>query len=123
MPWYGWLAVGVAGFIGLTFLTVLALRSTERGRRFLRLRTRAKLTFGRTLLRDPAVPLQAKLVLLLVVAYLAMPFDLVPDFIPVLGQVDDVAVIVIGVALAVVLVPRARFEAALEAAESASPPR
>jgi uncharacterized membrane protein YkvA (DUF1232 family) len=44
------------------------------------------------LLRDPRVPRSRKLVLVALVAYLAMPIDLVPDFIPVAGQLDDVIV-------------------------------
>jgi uncharacterized membrane protein YkvA (DUF1232 family) len=43
----------------------------------------------RRLLSDPRVPRRRKLLLVLLVAYLAMPFDLVPDFIPVAGQLDD----------------------------------
>jgi uncharacterized membrane protein YkvA (DUF1232 family) len=43
----------------------------------------------RRLLRDPAVPRRRKWGLVLAIAYLAMPFDLVPDFIPVAGQLDD----------------------------------
>lgn len=43
----------------------------------------------RGLLRDPAVPFSAKARLWLLLAYLAMPIDLVPDFIPVLGYADD----------------------------------
>ncbi len=41
------------------------------------------------LLRDRRVPLRGKLLLALLVAYLSMPFDLVPDFVPVAGQLDD----------------------------------
>jgi uncharacterized membrane protein YkvA (DUF1232 family) len=41
------------------------------------------------LLGDARVPRRRKLLLLLLVAYLAMPIDLIPDFIPVLGQLDD----------------------------------
>jgi uncharacterized membrane protein YkvA (DUF1232 family) len=41
------------------------------------------------LLRDPRVPRRAKLALALLIGYLACPFDLVPDFIPVVGQLDD----------------------------------
>jgi uncharacterized membrane protein YkvA (DUF1232 family) len=49
------------------------------------------------LLGDPAVPRRRKLVLALLVAYLAMPIDLIPDFIPVAGQLDDA--ILVGLAL------------------------
>lgn len=41
------------------------------------------------LARDPRVPRSRKLLLLALVGYLALPFDLVPDFIPVAGQLDD----------------------------------
>ena len=44
------------------------------------------------LLRDPRVPLRAKVVLGLAGLYLAMPLDLVPDFIPIAGSLDDAIV-------------------------------
>jgi uncharacterized membrane protein YkvA (DUF1232 family) len=43
----------------------------------------------RRLLRDPRVPRRRKLALVLLAAYLVVPIDLVPDFIPVAGQLDD----------------------------------
>ncbi|MBI3522267.1 MAG: DUF1232 domain-containing protein [Chloroflexi bacterium] len=46
----------------------------------------------RGLLGDPGVPRRAKLVLLLATGYLLMPLDLVPDFIPVAGTLDDAIV-------------------------------
>jgi len=49
----------------------------------------------RGLLRDPRVPRRRKLLLGALLAYLAMPIDLVPDFIPVAGQLDDVIVVVL----------------------------
>lgn len=45
------------------------------------------------LLADPRVPRRRKLLLVGLVGYLAMPFDLVPDFIPIAGQLDDVIVV------------------------------
>src|SRR5262249_5204298 len=45
------------------------------------------------LLRDPRVPPRKKALLVALAGYLAMPFDLVPDFIPVAGQLDDVLVV------------------------------
>jgi uncharacterized membrane protein YkvA (DUF1232 family) len=53
------------------------------------------------LLGDQQVSRWRKLILLPIAAYLAMPFDLVPDFIPVAGQLDDA--IVIGLGLRIVL--------------------
>jgi uncharacterized membrane protein YkvA (DUF1232 family) len=44
---------------------------------------------ARRLLRDPRVPRRVKVALLLLVGYLVMPIDLVPDFIPVAGHLDD----------------------------------
>ena len=44
------------------------------------------------LVRDPRVPLRAKVVLAVTALYLALPIDLVPDFIPVAGQLDDAIV-------------------------------
>jgi uncharacterized membrane protein YkvA (DUF1232 family) len=41
------------------------------------------------LLADSRVPRRGKFVLIALFVYLAMPFDLVPDFIPVVGQLDD----------------------------------
>lgn len=45
------------------------------------------------LARDPRVPRARKLLLLALIGYLAFPFDLVPDFIPVAGQLDDVLIV------------------------------
>src|SRR5436190_22728301 len=45
------------------------------------------------LARDDRVPRRRKLMLLALVGYLALPFDLVPDFIPVAGQLDDAIVV------------------------------
>jgi uncharacterized membrane protein YkvA (DUF1232 family) len=47
----------------------------------------------RRLVRDPDVPRAARVTLWLLLGYLLMPFDLVPDFIPVLGWADDVVIV------------------------------
>jgi uncharacterized membrane protein YkvA (DUF1232 family) len=53
------------------------------------------LVLFKRLLADPRVPRRRKALLLGVVGYLAMPLDLIPDFIPVLGQLDDALVVVL----------------------------
>jgi uncharacterized membrane protein YkvA (DUF1232 family) len=50
------------------------------------------------LLRDVRVPRRAKVVLGLLVLYLLMPLDLVPDFIPVAGQLDDAILVAVAIA-------------------------
>jgi uncharacterized membrane protein YkvA (DUF1232 family) len=57
--------------------------------------------------RDKRVPLAAKLVAAGVAAYALSPIDLVPDFIPVLGQLDDLVIVPLGILLAVRLIPPA----------------
>ena len=74
--------------------------------------------------RDPRVPLAAKLAAGAVAAYALSPIDLIPDFIPVLGYLDDVIIVPLGILLAVRLVPpplMAEFRA--EAARLSAQPR
>jgi uncharacterized membrane protein YkvA (DUF1232 family) len=68
--------------------------------------------------RDPRTPWYAKLFVAAVVAYAFSPIDLIPDFVPVLGYVDDLILVPLGILLAMKLVPpdvmaecRARAEA------------
>ena len=55
--------------------------------------------------RDPRVPWYAKLATGAVAAYALSPIDLIPDFIPVLGYLDDIIIVPLGILLAVKLVP------------------
>ena len=55
--------------------------------------------------RDPRVPWYARLVVVCVVGYALSPIDLIPDFIPVLGYVDDLFLVPMGIALAIRLIP------------------
>ena len=63
----------------------------------------ARLAFS--LLRDERVPLYLKAVPFLVGIYLLSPLDLVPGFIPIVGQLDDFAVLLMGIKLFTRLVP------------------
>ncbi len=55
--------------------------------------------------RDPRVPWYAKAVALGVAAYALSPIDLIPDFIPVIGHLDDLIIVPLGIWLAVRLIP------------------
>jgi uncharacterized membrane protein YkvA (DUF1232 family) len=55
--------------------------------------------------RDPRVPWYAKVLALAVAAYALSPIDLIPDFVPVLGYLDDLIIIPAGIALVLWLIP------------------
>lgn len=57
--------------------------------------------------RDPRVPWYAKVLAAVVVAYALSPIDLIPDFIPVLGYLDDVILVPLGMILVMRLIPAA----------------
>jgi len=59
--------------------------------------------------RDPRVPWYAKLLAGLVAAYALSPIDLIPDFIPVLGYLDDLLIVPAGIWLSIRLIPPAVF--------------
>lgn len=67
--------------------------------------------------KDPRTPWFAKLVAMLVVAYAFSPIDLIPDFIPVLGYLDDLIIVPFGIILALKLIPHHIIEENKEAAE------
>lgn len=86
-----WLVLGLGVTVAVNAIAVLALVAIGR-------RSDARALAGfipdclglvKRLLRDDRVPRRRKLLLGALIAYLAMPFDLVPDFIPVAGQLDD----------------------------------
>ena len=56
--------------------------------------------------RDPRVPWYAKALALLVVGYAFSPIDLIPDFIPVVGYLDDLLLVPLGIVLVIRLIPR-----------------
>nr|CAD6609359.1 hypothetical protein RNT25_02197 [arsenite-oxidising bacterium NT-25] len=55
--------------------------------------------------RDPRTPLGAKIVAACVAAYALSPVDLIPDFVPLLGYLDDLLIVPLGTALAIRLIP------------------
>lgn len=108
MPLYVWFGIVLGA--ALCLAAVLGLVAWRLLRRepyagFLKLGARQKLRFFRSAMADRRVPLRVKIVPVALAMYLAMPIDLVPDFIPVLGYLDDVVMVVIALALIVRLTP------------------
>jgi uncharacterized membrane protein YkvA (DUF1232 family) len=76
-------------------------RSKEIARSFKR-----ELIVYQRVLRDERTPLPAKLFLAVAIGYFCMPFDLIPDFIPIIGHLDDAIIVPALVLAALRLVPR-----------------
>ena len=95
MPWWGWFLVGIgmALVVYAAFLLVLVLLGRRGDARALATLIPDCIVLVGRLARDPRVPRSRKLLLVGVVGYLALPFDLVPDFIPVAGQLDDAIIV------------------------------
>ncbi len=72
--------------------------------------------------RDPRTPWYAKLLAAGVVAYAVSPIDLIPDFIPVIGLLDDLIIVPLGAALAIRMIPRQVMAECREKARNAMEP-
>jgi uncharacterized membrane protein YkvA (DUF1232 family) len=74
--------------------------------------------------RDPRTPWAARVLALLVAAYALSPIDLIPDFVPVLGYLDDLLLVPLGLLLVIRLLPPAVLaDARQRAAQTLARPR
>ena len=67
--------------------------------------------------RHPATPWYAKAFAAVVVAYAFSPIDLIPDFVPILGYLDDLILVPVGITLALKMIPEEALDAARKQAE------
>jgi len=127
MPWWAWflIAVVLVVIVGLPLAALALLRFTRRdgersalGKRVMALPWRAKAALLWRLLKDHRVPWWAKALLPALLLYLALPVDLIPDFIPVLGHLDDLLVVLLVVAVLLRAVPPETTEEHLSSLES-----
>lgn len=95
MSWWAWLLVslGVTLAVWAGFVVSLAAAGRRGDARALATFIPDCVVLVTRLARDPRVPRRRKLLLLALAAYLASPLDLVPDLVPVAGQLDDVIVV------------------------------
>lgn len=73
-------------------------------------RVKQELTLYQLVAKHPDTPWLAKMCLGLAIGYLLLPFDLIPDFIPILGQLDDLVIVPFFVYIALKLTPNAVIE-------------
>jgi uncharacterized membrane protein YkvA (DUF1232 family) len=88
MPTWAWGFLAALAVYAAFVLALLALGRREQARALAGFVPDCAI-LCRRLLADPRVPRARKLALAAMVAYLLLPFDLVPDFVPVAGQLDD----------------------------------
>ncbi len=88
-------------------------------RRIVRLPVRDKFRLALALVRDSRIPLVVRAIPPGLVLYLATPIDLIPDFIPVIGHLDDMVILIVGVGLLLRFTPRDVLEDHVTRLESA----
>jgi uncharacterized membrane protein YkvA (DUF1232 family) len=124
-----WLPVAIGVAVAVIVMVVLGLlarrwwRTTEHSpsgllvRRVIKLPLRMKVRLAWRLFRERRIPLLARAIIPVVLLYLAMPLDIIPDFIPVLGYLDDLVIVLVGVWALLRLRPRAVVEEHVAALE------
>jgi uncharacterized membrane protein YkvA (DUF1232 family) len=95
-------------------------RTRQIAERVQKLPWRARFELAGRLVGDERMPLPVRAIPALLVLYLALPLDIVPDFIPVLGQLDDIAVVVVAVGLFARFAPLRIIEEQITAIEQDS---
>jgi len=88
-------------------------------KRIARLSWRNKARLAIALARDRRIPLGVRAIPAGLILYLAMPFDLIPDFIPILGQLDDLLIVGLGIGLLLRFTPRQALLEHVERLETA----
>lgn len=100
--------------IPLTMLGLFLLkvwRTRRRARRFLQLDRSERLRFARLVLNDSSVAFAPRLIAAGAAAYLAMPIDVIPDFIPIIGHADDFLVVTLLLTVMTRVLPSEEMEA------------
>jgi uncharacterized membrane protein YkvA (DUF1232 family) len=99
MTWWQWLlvAAGVTFVVYAALVVWLWLAGRRQDARAVASFIPDCVVLFRRLLGDARVPRRSKLLLAALVGYLAMPFDLIPDFIGIAGQLDDAIIVAVAV--------------------------
>jgi uncharacterized membrane protein YkvA (DUF1232 family) len=95
VQWWEWLLISLGAIVAIyaVILAWLVICGRRDDARALATFIPDCIVLVTRLARDPRVPRRRKLLLVALVAYLGLPFDLVPDFIPVAGQLDDAIIV------------------------------
>lgn len=97
MHWWTWVLIAVGLALVLASARALSIRRSRTALIELAQLVPLCIALLRDLMRDPQMPRRAKIAPAFVLVYLAIPIDLIPDFIPGLGHLDDALVIASGI--------------------------
>ncbi|MEO5902280.1 MAG: DUF1232 domain-containing protein [Ilumatobacteraceae bacterium] len=113
MSWFGWLLVG-AGSLVLSWvaMVVLARRLPPGLAKDLATVLPACVTTARRLRKDPLVPRRVKVAVAFAGLWVLSPIDLIPEFLPVIGPLDDIVVVALALRYAARRIPPERLLAA-----------
>jgi len=113
MSWWAWIVIGIATLLtSWVVLVVLAHRLPDGSLRELAGFLPNCVRLVRRLRTDPAVPTLAKVAVVFAGLWVLSPIDLIPEFLPVIGPLDDVVVVALALRCAARQVPRATLLAA-----------
>src|SRR5437667_6126765 len=95
MEWWTWLLISLGAFLAVyaSFLAWLVIHGRHEDARALATFIPDCIVLATRLPRDPRVPRRCKMLLIAHVAYLALPFHLVPDFIPLAGPLGAASIV------------------------------
>ncbi|MEO8693302.1 MAG: YkvA family protein [Acidimicrobiales bacterium] len=113
MGWIRWIAIGVALWVASwVVLVILAKRLPPGVLKDLASVLPACVATARRLRRDPRVPRRVKFAVAFAALWVLSPIDLIPEFLPVIGPLDDVVVVALVLRYAARRIPRAAIEEA-----------
>jgi uncharacterized membrane protein YkvA (DUF1232 family) len=113
VPWISWLAVAVVAVLASWAVLILLARRLPPGlAKDLAAFLPACATTLRRLRKDPRVPRRAKVAVAIAAIWVVSPIDLIPEFLPIVGPLDDIVVVVIALRYAARRVPREAIDEA-----------
>src|SRR5436190_856581 len=111
--WWQWLVGALVAVIALWLVLILLARRLPNGlARDIAIALPACVTTASRLRKDPRVPARVKVVIAIAALWVISPIDLIPEFLPVIGPLDDVVVVVLALRYAARHIPREAIEAA-----------
>ena len=121
MDFQWWMLLPLIPLIGISLVVFKIVRVRRRGREFLRLERAEKLEFAKIVLKDGDLPIIPRLLVAAAAGYLALPIDIIPDFIPIIGHADDFLVVTLLISVITRTITPEQLDAAVRQAKRVEP--